>query len=84
MANKLKAIRGRWRMKQCWVCGRKFRVYPNEKSEFGTFPDACPDCRRYVELEIERQGASLPGTLYILRQLAGRIRNMEAAEEEQC
>jgi len=69
-------IEHKWKMYQCWVCGRKFRVYPEDRDELGLRPDACSACKQHVEIEV-LQGVSMPGHLYILRQLAFRIELLE-------
>ncbi|MBA7697388.1 hypothetical protein ES703_106053 [subsurface metagenome] len=79
MVDEKATIKPKWTMRQCWVCGRKFRVNRGERGKFGVRPDACSDCKRYVEIVEKLQGANMPGSLYILRALANRIEIMERA-----
>jgi len=69
--------KGKWEVKSCWVCGQKFRVYPEDRDKFGVRAGVCSDCKHYVEIVEKLQGASMPGSLYILQQLANRIEMME-------
>lgn len=77
MSNTKKVEQRKWRIRHCWVCGCRFRQYPDNDGKFDSLADSCPDCHHCVEIVERLMGASMPGTLFILRSLAYRIKELE-------